>query len=582
MMIRLRYFAWLALSVFAAAGGASVAGAAELPNFVVILCDDLGYNDLGCYTYPGKNHPGPPPAPSPSTCSNLPPPNPAFAPDRPGHTLTPNLDRLAEGGLRFTSFYTSPVCSSSRASLMTGCYPARVGINGALMPTDPHGLNTTEVTLAALLKLQGYATICIGKWHLGKDPQFLPTRRGFDEYFGLPYSNDMLPLSLYEGEKPVEEIAHDPLKQCELTRRYTSRALEFIEKNRNQPFFLYLAQSMPHVPVYPSTNFAGLSGKGDYYDVVMELDWSAGQIISKLRQLGLDKNTLVLFTSDNGPWHSRPDPNTTNRAVGSAYPLRGSKHTVWDGGVRVPCLMSWPGHIAPGTVTDQLAGLIDILPTFTRLAGGALPQDRVLDGIDLAPLLFGPTQASWAGTNRFFFDGEGRLGAVRSGAWKLFENSGKTNLANLDTDIQESTDLRQAQRDDYQRLRQLGLDFEAALRKSRRPPGTYSPQEIVLETNRVLVPAGGSASFRLKLAQAPTNTVQVRVDRFLGDTNFTVLQGATLSFSTNDWDRPQPVTVGAPAAAGTAESGAMFRCASSAFQPVRDVFVRSSAPPAKR
>ena len=301
---------------FIACGLPAAAEQAERPNIVLVFADDLGYGDLGCYGAAGYQ--------------------------------TPNLDRLAKEGVRFTDFYVAQaVCSASRAALLTGCYSNRVSILGALGPNDRHGINDSEVTLAELLKTRGYATAIYGKWHLGHHPQFLPTRHGFDEYFGLPYSNDMWPkhpetkafpdLPLIDGEKTVERNPD----QNHLTTWYAEHAVRFIERHHDQPFFVYLAHNMPHVPLHASDKFRGQTARGLFGDVIEEVDWSVGQVLKALERLGLDERTLVIFTSDNGPWLSYGDH------AGSAGPLREGKGTSFDGGVREPCVMRWPGKIPP-------------------------------------------------------------------------------------------------------------------------------------------------------------------------------------------------------------------------------------------
>jgi arylsulfatase A len=355
------------------------------PNFVIVYSDDQGYADVGCYGAKG------------------------FA--------TPNLDRLAREGVRFTDFYVAQaVCSASRTALLTGCYPNRVGILGALGPQAKHGLHAGEKTIAEILKARGHATAIYGKWHLGHHPPFLPTRHGFDEYFGLPYSNDMWPrhptmkfppLPLIEGEKV---IAENP-DQNQLTTWYTERAVRFIGRNKDRPFFLYVPHAMPHVPLHVSDKFRGKSRQGLYGDVIMELDWSVGQILAALAEHGLDEQTLVLFASDNGPWLSYGDH------AGSAGPLREGKATAWEGGVRVPCLARWPGRIPAGTVCREPAMTIDVLPTLAKLAGAALP-DHPIDGLDIWPLLAGRPGAK-SPHEAFYFYWNRELQAVRSGRWKL-------------------------------------------------------------------------------------------------------------------------------------------------------------------
>src|SRR5262245_22411541 len=338
------------------------------PNVVLILTDDQGYGDLSCY----------------------------------GATdiQTPNIDRLARDGLRFTSFYVSqPVCTASRASLLTGCYANRVSLTGALNHTSNVGINPRETLLSELCKSQGYATAIYGKWHLGHHPMFLPTRHGFDEFFGIPYPNDHGPLHpvvkglpslpLYENETVV---ARDP-DQSQFTKQITERSVRFIDKHKNEPFFLYVAHVMPHVPIFASEKFRGTSRRGLYGDVVQELDWSVGEILAALHRNGLDDKTLVIFTSDNGPFLSYGEH------AGSAGPFRGGKLTTFEGGVRMPGIVRWTGHVATGKVTDEMVSTMDLYVTIAKLAGAKLP-DVKLDGIDIAPLLFGQTGAKGRETSR--------------------------------------------------------------------------------------------------------------------------------------------------------------------------------------
>ena len=367
------------------------------PNIVIIFTDDQGYADVGCFGAKGF--------------------------------VTPNLDRMAEEGMRFTSFYVSQaVCSASRASLLTGCYSERVSIRGALMPWARIGLNPEEETIAEVLKKVGYRTAMFGKWHLGHYKEFLPPKQGFDEYLGLPYSNDMWPvdfdgkpvtsgwkrfyppLALIDGDKKVGEI--DTLDdQAKLTTLYTQRAVQFIEKNKDRPFFLYLAHSMPHVPLGVSGKFRGKSAQGLYGDVIEEIDWSVGQVLETLKKHNLDENTLVIFTSDNGPWL-----NFGNHA-GSALPLREGKGTAFEGGVREPCIMRWPGHIPAGSVCNKIASTIDLLPTLAAITGAPLPKKKI-DGVNILPLLQGKSNANPRDTYFYYYGQE--LRAVRQGKWKLF------------------------------------------------------------------------------------------------------------------------------------------------------------------
>ena len=362
------------------------------PNVVVIFADDLGYGDVGCFGAKGWS--------------------------------TPNIDRLAAEGVRFTNFYVAqPVCSASRAALLTGCYPNRIGIQGALGPSARHGIASRETTLAEMLKGRGYATAAIGKWHLGHLPPFLPTRHGFDQYFGLPYSNDMWPhhpeakegtyppLPLYDGETVVNADV-SPADQATLTRRYTERAVQFIAASKGMPFFLYLAHSFPHVPLYVGKAFKGSSRQGLYGDVIQEIDWSVGEVMKAIREAGVERNTLVVFTSDNGPWLSYGDH------AGSAGGLREGKGTVWEGGVREPFVARWPGKIPAGSVQNEPAMTIDLLPTIAGFAGAKLPN-ATIDGKDVAPLLRCEPGATNANRAYYFYFNANELQAVRKGRWKL-------------------------------------------------------------------------------------------------------------------------------------------------------------------
>ncbi|MCZ2344136.1 MAG: sulfatase [Bacteroidales bacterium] len=383
----------------------SPANAAERkrpPNIVVIFADDLGYGDLGCY---------------------------GAAPSQ-----TPHLDRMAQKGVRFTDFYAAqPVCSASRAGLLTGCYPNRIGIHGALSPAATVGIADAETTIAELLKSKGYATCAVGKWHLGHLPPFLPTRHGFDEYLGLPYSNDMWPhhpeaktkersypnLPLIDGDKVVDaEIT--PEEMSTLTRRYTERAVDFIQRQQEQPFFLYFAHTMPHVPLYAGKRFQGVTQKGVYADVLREIDWSVGEVIGALEKAGVAQDTLVIFTSDNGPWL-----NYGNHG-GSAGPLREGKGTVWEGGIREPFLAYWPGTIRPNTVQHAPAMTIDLLPTIAHLTGCVLPQ-LPIDGKNIWPLIQCEPGATTPHEAYWFYYKVHELQAIRSGKWKLiFPHSYRT------------------------------------------------------------------------------------------------------------------------------------------------------------
>lgn len=357
----------------------------EKPNIILIFADDLAYGDLGVYGAKGWT--------------------------------TPHLDQLAADGAKFDQFYVPhAVCSASRAALLTGTYANRIGIHGALDHSAKHGLNPQETTIAEMLKSKGYSTGMVGKWHLGHQEEFLPTRQGFDSFFGLPYSNDMWPnhpetknyypqLPLIQGEKTLAYLED----QSELTTWYTQKSLEFIDKNQDQPFFLYLAHSMPHVPLFVSEKFKGKSTQGLYGDVMMEIDWSVGQIRNKLKELGLEENTLIIFTSDNGPWLSYGGHS------GLQGGLKEGKGTSWDGGIRVPALMAWPGKIASGTTIKQPAMTIDILPTLAEITGAPLPLLKI-DGNSIWSMLQGKSQKP---RPYFAYYNQNELQAIIYDKWKL-------------------------------------------------------------------------------------------------------------------------------------------------------------------
>jgi arylsulfatase A-like enzyme len=358
------------------------------PNFIVIFCDDLGYGDIGCF----------------------------------GSTKhrTPNIDRMAEDGMRLTSFYvTSGVCTPSRSSLMTGCYPRRTNMHidhdgdCVLFPIGKKGLNPSEITIAEILKDRGYATACVGKWHLGDQPEFLPTQQGFDYYFGIPYSNDMgarkrsknPPLPLLENEKVIEA----PVDQNTITKRYTEQVIKFIKANKDKPFFVYLPHTMPHNPVNSSDDFRGKSANGGFGDCVEEIDFSTGQILKTLKNLGIDEKTLVVFTSDNG---------ASNNFGGSNLPLSGHKGSTDEGGMREPCVVRWPGRVPAGSKCDEITCTMDLLPTFAALAGAKVPADRIIDGKGIWPLLSGKNGAKTPHEVFYYYQMD-QLQAVRSGKWKL-------------------------------------------------------------------------------------------------------------------------------------------------------------------
>jgi arylsulfatase A len=461
----------------------------ERPNVVIIFCDDLGYGDIGAFGAKGY--------------------------------ATPNLDRLALEGNRFTRFYVAqPVCSASRAGLLTGCYPNRIGIKGALGPGSKVGIHADEMTLGELVKQRGYATAIFGKWHLGDAPRFLPTHNGFDEYFGLPYSNDMWPLHpgylhlppaerkrqgfpplpLIDGDKvAIPEVTAD--QQRQLTTWYTEHAVRFIEKSKDGPFLCYLAHSMPHVPLHVSDKFQGNTERGLFGDVIAEIDWSVGQVLETLRKNKLDERTLVIFTSDNGPWINYGDH------AGSAGPLREGKGTTWEGGVREPFIARWTGVIPAGHVTNEPAMTIDLFPTIARLCGAKLPSHKI-DGLDIWPLLAGDAGAKNPHEAYYFYYADNELQAVNSGRWKLVlphtyrtldgkqggrdglpvnytqRKVAKPELYDLENDIGEHHDVASEHRDEVERLlalaeksrEELGDSLTGRNGKNVREPGRLGQQ----------------------------------------------------------------------------------------------------------
>lgn len=376
----------LGLLLLASCAGGAPATALRPTNVVIILTDDQGYADIGCFGAKDLR--------------------------------TPNLDRMAQEGMRFTDFYVGQaVCTASRAALLTGCYPNRVGLQGALNHQSRIGISAEETLLPQIFRSRGYATAAYGKWHLGCQPEFMPLRRGFDDFFGTPYSNDngplhptmrgLPPFPLYEGEKVIE---HDP-DQRYFTKRITEHAVRFIEKNRERPFFLYVPHIMPHVPIHASPAFRGRSARGLYGDVIEELDWSVGEILSALRANGVEDHTLVMYFSDNGPFLSY------GTHAGRADPLREGKLTSWDGGMRSPCILRWPGRTPAGSVCAEPLMAIDLLPTFAGMIGAPLPV-KPIDGLDILPILEGRPGARSPHEALYFYAGE-ELQAVRVGDWKL-------------------------------------------------------------------------------------------------------------------------------------------------------------------
>jgi arylsulfatase A-like enzyme len=447
----------------------------DQPNFVIILADDLGYGDLGCY---GQKR-----------------------------IRTPNLDKMASEGMRFTEFYVaSSLCTPSRAALLTGSYAQRVGMgvcsreqNGkivpwhVLYPNMQQGFNPDEITIAESLKARGYATACIGKWHLGDRPEFLPTNQGFDYYFGVPYSNDMKPLVFLRGDK----VAETTVAQETITERYTDEAVRYIGAHRDKPFFLYLAHNAPHTPLFASPRFKGKSAGGLYGDVVEGLDWSVGEVLSALKREGIEQKTMVVFLSDNGPWLVRGENG------GIATPLRDGKGSTYEGGMRVPFIVRWPGTVPAGKVCKEVASAMDLFPTMAKLCGAEIPKDRVIDGKDIVPLVKGePGARSPHEVLYYYFMDE--LQGVRRGEWKLKlettvkndslythvgdpESTVPTALYNLEADIGEQKSVLKNHAELVNELEaaaakaseDLGDSRTGVQGKNRRPSGHSDTPSVI-------------------------------------------------------------------------------------------------------
>lgn len=470
---------------------APAAQKSKLPNIVIIFTDDQGYADVGVFGAKGFQ--------------------------------TPNLDRLASEGRVFRNFHVAqPVCSASRAGLLTGCYPNRIGIHGALGPRSNVGVSDNEMTLAQLVKQRGYATAIFGKWHLGDSPQFLPLQHGFDQYFGLPYSNDMWPLHpdfvklppdsaqrkrgypdlpLYDGNQVrIPNVTHED--QNQLTTWYTEHAVAFIDANKDRPFFLYLAHNMPHVPLHVSDKFRGKTERGLYGDVISEIDWSVGQVLDALQRAGVAQNTWVIFTSDNGPWLSYGDH------AGSAYPLREGKGTCWEGGTREPCIMRWPGKILAGSESRDMLMTIDLFPTIAKQIKADLPKHPI-DGLDVWPIISGrrnaknPHRAYWS----YYENNQLQAVVTGDGQWKLqlphtYRTLGgkpggtggtpapyeqrklaSSELYDLVNDVSETTNVAAQHPDLVKKLEaeaekaraELGDSLTKRIGKGSRPPGKKAP-----------------------------------------------------------------------------------------------------------
>jgi arylsulfatase A-like enzyme len=422
------------------------------PNFIVIFADDQGYQDLGCFGSP--------------------------------NIKTPHIDKMAVEGIRFTDFYSAYcVCSASRASLLTGCYQPRISMRGVLGPHSKIGLNPDEVTIADMLKKKKYATAMVGKWHVGDQPETLPTSQGFDSYFGLAYSNDMArkrgwgngPADLdkiwtmkkwdiynneiYRNKKAIES----PVNQVTLTDRYTDECIRFIKENAKKPFYLHMCHAMPHVPLFVSDDRYNPDPKTAYRLTIEHIDHSVGRILKTLDSLGIADNTFIVYTSDNGPWLSKKHHS------GSALPLRAGKMTTFEGGMRVPCVMRWPAGIKAGQVSHQVAGTIDVLPTFASLAGIPLDSSKPIDGRDISALLKDPSATSPHAEEGYYYYRNNKVEAVRVGSWKLSFRGKQTELYHLGKDISEANNVASANPEVVKHMQNLAKKYHTQLMKEQRP-----------------------------------------------------------------------------------------------------------------
>jgi arylsulfatase A len=569
------------------------------PNILMIYVDDMGFNDLGCYAYPGNLATGGQPSPYPETAAYAAPNQAVASPGGNPVSLTPNIDRLASQGVKLTNYHApASVCTPSRGGCLTGTTPARLGFSGAIQPATTYGLRTREITLAEALKGNGYTTASVGKWHLGNLVQHLPTRHGFDRFWGITRSNNQAP-ELYDQEIQVDTIGNN--NQADLLERFTHKLINFVEEEQTRPFFAYFTPHAPHAPMIAHPDFVGsstallgnrayLNGDGTtntnsiaaspFHDVIHELDYRVGQILTKLDELGLAENTVVVFTSDNGPWHGwTAADNGTGGEIGTGFPYRGGKFDYWEGGTRVPAIIRFPNAIPAGVISNGLVSGTDWFKTFVNLGGGTIPTDRTLDGEDLWPFLTGaPGAASPRSLYYHVTNSPGTVQSATNGVFKKFGNVNQARLADLRTDFTETIDTQSANPAINTLYAQQITNHSASLAAETRGTEPVATQQIVLNTGTgrfVEVDEGGSGAFTVRLLNAPTSNLTVNLRRRSGSADLTVTP-ASLTFTTSNWATPQTATINAAADTDSITDHAAFEIEGLSSMPMREVFARSN------
>ncbi len=568
------------------------------PNILMIYVDDMGFNDISCYTYPGNLAAGSQPPPYPAAKAYAAPNQAVATVGGNPVSLTPNIDRLASQGVKLTNYHApASVCTPSRGGFLTGTTPARLGLSGAIGPANTYGLGTREVTLAEALKGNGYTTANIGKWHLGNLVQHLPTRHGFDRFWGITRSNNQSP-ELYDQEIQMDTIGNN--NQADLLERFTHKLINFVEEEQTRPFFAYFTPHAPHTPMIPHPDFVGsstallgnrtyLNGDGTtnttsiaaspFHDVVHELDHRVGQILTKLDELGLSENTIVVFTSDNGPWHGWPAAtNGIGGEIGTGFPYRGGKFDYWEGGTRVPAIIRFPNVIPAGAVSHGLVSGTDWFKTFVKLGGGTIPTDRTLDGEDLWPFLTGaPGTPSPRSLYYHVVNSPGTVQSATNGVFKKFaSNVNNARLADLRTDFSELIDTQGANPAINTLYSQQITQHAASLAAETRGNEPLATREIVVDigTGRfVEVDEGGSAAFTVRLLSAPTSNLTLSLRRRSGSTNLSVTP-ATLTFTPSNWATPQTATISAAPDNDALNDYASFEIEGLSSMPMREVFAR--------